>query len=108
MGSARHYPKGYPDPEHASALRRAEHTLQRVSTGRVAPHLPRYRSGTRSASATVVTMPVMPTSASRGVHDFRVSTSVTPPIFENSQNPLSFIHVPTSDPLAIAVATYTV
>src|SRR2546429_6330428 len=67
-----------------------------------------YRSGTSSASTMVVTMAVRPTIASTGVHDFRVSTSVTPPIFENSQNPLSFIHVPTSDPLAIAVATYTV
>ena len=50
-------------------------------------------------------MPVTPTTASRGVHDFRVSIYVTPPIFENTQNPLSFIQVPTSDPLAIAVAT---
>src|SRR2546421_11643680 len=65
-----------------------------------------YRSGTSSASTTVVTMAVTPTTASTGVHDLRVSSSVTPPIFENSQNPLSFIHVPTSDPLAIAVATY--
>src|SRR5207247_770035 len=67
----------------------------------------RYRSGTSKASTTVVTMLVMPTTASTGVHDLKVSSSVTPPIFENSQNPLSFIHVPTSDPLAIAVATYT-
>ena len=52
-------------------------------------------------------MLVMPTDASTGVHDLSVSTSDTPPIFENSQKPLSFIHVPTSDPLAMAVATYT-
>jgi len=56
----------------------------------------------------VITMLVTPTAARTGVHDFTVSSSVTPPIFENSQNPLSFIHDPTSDPLAIAVATYTV
>ena len=66
-----------------------------------------YRNGTSSASTTVVTMLVMPTDASTGVHDLKVSSSDTPPIFENSQKPLSFIHVPTSDPLAMAVATYT-
>src|SRR5204862_7048183 len=66
-----------------------------------------YRRGTSSASTIVVTMLVTPTTPSTGVHDLRVSISVTPPIFENSQNPLAFIHVPTSDPLAITVATYT-
>src|SRR2546430_6512416 len=64
-----------------------------------------YRSGTSNASTTVVTILVRPTTASTGVQDLKVSSSVTPPIFENSQKPLSFIHDPTSDPLAIAVAT---
>src|SRR5437773_405531 len=62
-----------------------------------------YRRGTSSASTIVVTMLVTPTTPSTGVHDLRVSISVTPPIFENSQNPLSFIHVPTSDPLAAMI-----
>ena len=48
----------------------------------------------------------------RAMHDCIVKAghslhaiSGTPPIFENTQNPLSFIQVPTSEPLAIAVAT---
>src|SRR5437763_1955339 len=65
----------------------------------------RYRSGTRSASTSVVTMAVTPTMASTGDHDLRVSSSVTPPLFENIHNPLWFIHDPPREPLATAAAT---
>ena len=52
----------------------------------------------------VVTKLAIPVVANKAVHDLRVSPSVKPPILANIQKPLSFIQVPTMDPLPIAVA----
>ena len=63
-----------------------------------------YTSGTTSARSTVVAKATTPTAASSGVHVLSVSTSLSPPILAKIQKPESFIHEPTSDPLAMAVA----
>ena len=62
-------------------------------------------SGSSWLSTIVKTSPEKPRTTSSGVQLRSVSASVKPPIFANTQNPLSFIQLPISDPLPTAVAT---
>lgn len=65
-----------------------------------------YAIGKIRANSSETTIPVKPTIASSGVQDLSPSASVSPDIFTNIQNPLSFIHEPIIEPPPMAVARY--
>src|SRR5690606_30216983 len=66
-----------------------------------------HASGKASTSSTVIAMLTQPISASSSVQVLSVCASLSPPMRAKIQNPLSFIHEPTSEPLPMAVARYT-
>ncbi len=66
---------------------------------------PCQRSGTNWLPSTVTSIPAVPSTTSSMVLVFSVSISVNPVMVRKTQKPLSFIQVPISEPLPMAIST---